>query len=86
MGTFIFILGFLTAVIVLFIILKTDDHPYKYHVVYFFKDKSQSGIGSMNINRSKRISSVEDTISMKKFIEQENKQTDVVILIYIRFK
>lgn len=64
-----------------------EQYPYSYHVAYNFgKEDRSSGMGAMNVKRSRRITSTDEVKNVREFIEKENNFKDVVIINWILLK
>lgn len=63
--------------------LRTNELPYAYHVSYNIKGKDGFALGSMTINRNKRIKTSGDVEMLGAFIRKETDSDSVVIIHWI---
>jgi hypothetical protein len=66
---------------------NADQYQYSYHVAYSFgQANGVSGFGTMNVKRTRRISSLEEVNNVREFIEKEAGFEKVVILNWVLLK
>lgn len=79
-----FLLGICAVGLAAWFIPSPSAHPYIYHVAYSFEgEKGVAGLGSMTVNRTRKIKTADDVKSVQEFIEKESKFETIVIINWI---